>query len=177
MPINLNNVSVIYSRKTPFEQTGLNDISLTIENSKSFVALIGHTGSGKSTLVQCLNGLLLPSLGEVHVDDFNVYPEKKKNKTIRDLRKHVGLVFQFPEYQLFEENVLKDVAFGPKNFGAKQEEAEEIAKKSLLAVRLNSSYFERSPFELSGGEKGVSLLRELSPCNLKFLFLMNRQRD
>lgn len=153
MPIELRDVFHLYARKTPFEHMGLENINLKLTGEYRFIALIGHTGSGKSTLVQHLNGLLLPTSGEIQIDDFKVTPKKKKNKHIKSLRKHVGLVFQFPEYQLFEETVLKDVAFGPKNFGVKEEEALKKAKKALNDVGIGEEYFNRSPFELSGGER------------------------
>ncbi len=152
MSIRFENVFHIYGKKTPFEQMGLNDINLDLKDY-DYVALVGHTGSGKSTLVQHMTGLLLPDRGVVHINDFQIVPNKRKNKHIKDIRKELGLVFQFPEYQLFEDTVLKDVAFGPKNFGVDAKEAIERAKKAILAVGLDESYFERSPFELSGGEK------------------------
>ena len=130
----------------------LKDINLSFE-SGSITALIGETGSGKSTLVQNLNALLIPTQGEVHVDEFTVTSNKRKNKKIKQLRKKLSLVFQFPEYQLFEETVLKDVAFGVKNFGASQAEANEKAKEALKKVGIKEEYYNRSPFELSGGEK------------------------
>ena len=152
MSIKFENVFHIYAKKTPFETLGLNDINLTIDGY-SFVALVGHTGSGKSTLIQHMNGLLLPDKGRILVNDYEILPQKKKNKKIKQIRQEIGVVFQFPEYQLFEDTVLKDVAFGPRNFGVDQKEAQERAKKAILAVGLNETYFERSPFELSGGEK------------------------
>lgn len=152
MSIRFENVFHIYGKKTPFEQMGLNDINLDLKDY-DYVALVGHTGSGKSTLVQHMTGLLLPDRGVVHINDFQIVPKKRKNKHIKDIRKELGLVFQFPEYQLFEDTVLKDVSFGPKNFGVDAKEALERAKKAILAVGLDESYFERSPFELSGGEK------------------------
>ena len=152
MGIEVKNVFYTYSPKTSNVTLALNDVSLTIENN-SFVAFVGETGSGKSTLVQTLNALLVPTQGEVVVDDFVITSKARKNKRIKELRKHIGVVFQFPEYQLFEETVEKDVAFGVKNFGASNEEALEKAHKALLSVGLDSTYFERSPFDLSGGEK------------------------
>ncbi len=152
MSIQVKNLFYVYSKKTPNEFEALKDVSLEIKEH-SFTALVGETGSGKSTFVQHLNGLMWPQKGIVTVDDFVLDSSKKKSKKIKDLRKHVGLVFQFPEYQLFEETVEKDVAFGPKNFGVKDKEALEIAHKALLSVGIKEEYFTRSPFELSGGER------------------------
>ena len=152
MAIEVKNVFYTYLPKTPNETIALKDVSLRIED-KSFVAFLGETGSGKSTLMQNLNALLTPTQGEIVVDNFVIGSKKNKNKKIKELRKHVGLVFQFPEYQLFEETVEADVAFGCKNFGAKNEEALEKAHKALLSVGIDKSYFKRSPLELSGGEK------------------------
>ena len=152
MGIKVSNVFYTYSPKSPTATLALNDVSLSIEEH-SFVAFVGETGSGKSTLMQNLNALLVPSQGQIEVDDFVITPKAKKNKRIKQLRKHVGLVFQFPEYQLFEETVEKDVAFGVKNFGADEKIALEKAHQALLAVGLDESYFLRSPFDLSGGEK------------------------
>lgn len=152
MAIQIKDLHYIYLPKTPNAQVALNGVSLEIPNN-SFAAFIGRTGSGKSTLVQQLNALLIPSSGEVIVDEFKVTSKKRKNKNIKKLRKHLSLVFQFPEYQLFEETVEKDVAFGLKNFGYKEKEAIEQAHKALLSVGLNESFFKKSPFELSGGER------------------------
>ena len=152
MPIKVNHVSHSYYKKTPNEVLALNDVSLDIEDG-SFVALVGETGSGKSTLVQHLNALIIPDSGSIEVDDFVVTPIKRKNKKLHDLRKHIGLIFQFPEYQLFEETVLRDVAFGPKNFGYKDEEAKQKAREALALVNIDEAYYERTPFELSGGER------------------------
>ena len=152
MPIKVNNVSHSYYKKTPNEVLALNNVSLNIEDG-SFVALVGETGSGKSTLVQHLNALLLPDSGTIEVNEYVVTPNKRKNKKLHDLRKHIGLIFQFPEYQLFEESIIKDVAFGPRNFGASEEEARQKAKEALSLVKIDESYYERTPFELSGGER------------------------
>ena len=152
MSIKVNHVFHSYYKKTPNEVLALNDVSLNIEEG-SFVALVGETGSGKSTLVQHLNALILPDSGSIEVDEFTIGPKKRKNKKLHDLRKHIGLIFQFPEYQLFEETVIKDVAFGSKNFGFKDEEAKQKAKDALALVNINESYYERTPFELSGGER------------------------
>ncbi len=170
MPLNLKNLSYTYAIKTPQEKKALDDVTLSFEDH-CFTALIGKTGSGKSTLIQHLNALLLPTSGIVELDDHIIdmslvyrkngkinqramkKKHKKKIKDIKEIRRKVGLVFQFPEYQLFEETVIKDVSYGPKNFGMKEEEAKEMAMESLSLVGLDESFYERSPFELSGGEK------------------------
>lgn len=150
MGIALENVSFIYQEGTPLASTALSDVSLTIEDG-SYTALIGHTGSGKSTILQLLNGLLVPSKGSVRVFD-TLITSTSKNKDIRQIRKQVGLVFQFAENQIFEETVLKDVAFGPQNFGVSEEDAEQLAREKLALVGIDESLFDRSPFELSGGQ-------------------------
>ena len=150
MGIILDNVSYTYQEGTPFASVALSDVSLTIEDG-SYTAIIGHTGSGKSTILQLLNGLLVPTKGSVRVFDTLITPTSI-NKQIRQIRKQVGLVFQFAENQIFEETVLKDVAFGPQNFGVSAEEAEAIAREKLDLVGIDESLFERSPFELSGGQ-------------------------
>ena len=150
MGIALENVSFTYQKGTPLASTALSDVSLTIEDG-SYTALIGHTGSGKSTILQLLNGLLVPSQGSVRVFD-TLITSTSKNKDIRQIRKQVGLVFQFAENQIFEETVLKDVAFGPQNFGVSEEDAEKIAREKLALVGIDESLFNRSPFELSGGQ-------------------------
>ena len=170
MSIRFEHVFHIYSPKTPIEQIGLNDINVDFSNY-DFVVLVGQTGSGKSTLVQHITGLLLPSKGTVYVGDYQITPHKKKNKHIKDIRKEIGLVFQFPEYQLFEDTVLKDVAFGPKNFGIDEKEALDRARKAILAVGLDENYFERSPFELSGGEKRRVAIAGIIAINPSVLIL------
>ena len=150
MGIILENVSYTYQEGTPFASAALSDVSLSIEDG-SYTAIIGHTGSGKSTILQLLNGLLVPTEGSVRVFDTLITPTSV-NKQIRQIRKQVGLVFQFAENQIFEETVLKDVAFGPQNFGVSVEEAEAIAREKLALVGIDESLFERSPFELSGGQ-------------------------
>lgn len=152
MSIVFSHLNYIYSPKTPMEYGALKDINLEIEDG-SFTMIVGHTGSGKSTLVQQLNALLVPTSGNVNVNGIIVDSNVKKLKNIKELRKGVGLVFQFPEYQLFEETVLKDVSFGPKNFGVKNDEAISLAKDALSLVGIDESLFDRSPFELSGGQK------------------------
>ena len=150
MGIALENVSFTYQEGTPLASAALLDVSLTIEDG-SYTALIGHTGSGKSTILQLLNGLLVPSQGSVRVFD-TLITSTSKNKDIRQIRKQVGLVFQFAENQIFEETVLKDVAFGPQNFGVSEEDAEQIAREKLALVGIDESLLNRSPFELSGGQ-------------------------
>lgn len=150
MGISLKNVYYTYQEGSPFEGQALSDISLKIKD-RSYTAIVGHTGSGKSTLLQLLNGLLCPTQGEIQFDDF-VLDRETDQKKMKHLRKKVGLVFQFPESQLFAETVLADVAFGPQNFGVSRERAEEIAKDKLAVVGLNDAIYNKSPFELSGGQ-------------------------
>lgn len=150
MGISLKNVYYTYQEGSPFEGQALSDISLEIKDG-SYTAFVGHTGSGKSTLLQLLNGLLCPTQGEIQFDDF-VLDRESDQKKMKHLRKKVGLVFQFPESQLFAETVLADVAFGPQNFGVSRERAEEIAKDKLAVVGLNDAIYNKSPFELSGGQ-------------------------
>lgn len=150
MIIKLENVNHVYSPNTPFEKKALDDVSLCI-NDGDFVGLIGHTGSGKSTLVQHLNGLLKPTSGKIIVDGRDI---TSKDTDLKEIRQKVGLVFQYPEHQLFEETIYKDIAFGPKNLGLKEEEVEERVKKAMGLVGLDYERFkDRSPFELSGGQK------------------------
>lgn len=150
MGIALENVNFTYQEGTPLASAALSDVSLTIEDG-SYTALIGHTGSGKSTILQLLNGLFVPSQGSVRVFD-TLITSTSKNKDIRQIRKQVGLVFQFAENQIFEETVLKDVAFGPQNFGVSEEDAVKTAREKLALVGIDESLFDRSPFELSGGQ-------------------------
>lgn len=151
MSITFKDVEYIYSPDTPFAYHALKGVNLDIR-SGSMTALIGHTGSGKSTLIQHINALLLPTSGEVHIEDVMISATDKP-QTLKSLRKKAGLVFQFPEYQLFEETILKDIIFGPKNFGVNEDEAIKIAKTTLKLVGLDESYLEKSPFDLSGGQK------------------------
>ena len=152
MSIEVKNLFYTYLKKTPQAKTALNGVNVSIAEH-SFTAILGETGCGKSTLIQNFNALLVPDSGEVVVDEFLVNHKIKKQKKIKQLRKHLGIVFQFPEYQLFEQTVEKDVAFGLINFGCKQDEAIEKAHEAILAVGLDESFFKRSPFSLSGGEK------------------------
>ncbi len=150
MDIRFEKVNFTYQPHSPFEQKVLFDIDLDIK-AGSYTALVGHTGSGKSTLLQHLNALLKPTSGQVNIGDRVITPQTD-NKNLKPIRKKVGIVFQFPEAQLFEETVAKDIAFGPKNFGVSEEEALELAKEKLTLVGLDESYLERSPFDLSGGQ-------------------------
>ena len=150
MGISLENVSYIYQAGTPFEGRALFELTTTIKDG-SYTAFIGHTGSGKSTIMQLLNGLYIPTSGQVQVDD-TIITSQSKNKDIKPIRKKVGLVFQFPESQLFAETVLEDVAFGPQNFGVSKEEAEQRALESLRLVGLSDELRDQNPFDLSGGQ-------------------------
>ena len=152
MGIKVEHVFFTYGKKASNSTLALDDVSFTI-NDNDFVTIVGETGSGKSTLAQMFNALLIPDKGDVVVDEYLVNYKNRKSKKLRGLRKHVGLVFQFPEYQLFEESVEKDVAFGVKNFGIKGEEALAKAHEALKLVGLDESYYKRAPFELSGGER------------------------
>jgi len=188
MKINFKNVSHTYNFKSEFSQRGIDNVSISLETGNIY-AIIGPTGSGKSTFVQHLNGLLLPTSGEIEIidekvmtpldrkgrpikskqkiqkigsanPDYQYVPErivisntKRRNKSLHSLRKKIGVVFQFPEQQLFESTVVKDVAFGPRNYGIKGKDGIELAKAALENVNLDPSYYERSPFDLSGGEQ------------------------
>ena len=151
MPIAFEKVNYIYSPKTPFQYEALKSIDLAIEINK-ITAIIGPTGSGKSTLVQHLNALLVPTSGTVYILDREL-SSNQKNKDLKSLRQRVGLVFQFPEYQLFEETILKDVMFGPLNFKMTEEEARQKSMTALTMVGLDQSYYDRSPLDISGGQK------------------------
>ncbi|MBU3104835.1 energy-coupling factor transporter ATPase [Clostridium gasigenes] len=150
MSIKIENLKYIYMPKSPFEKVALDNVNLEINNGE-FIALIGHTGSGKSTLIQHMNGLLKPSSGRIIIDDVDITGGEVK---LSDIRKKVGLVFQYPEYQLFEESIEKDIEFGPRNLGLEQEEITKRVKKSMEMVGLDYEiYKDKSPFDLSGGEK------------------------
>ncbi|MFF5996283.1 energy-coupling factor ABC transporter ATP-binding protein [Lysinibacillus sp. KU-BSD001] len=150
MDIKLQQVGYAYSKGTPFEKYALYDVDLAI-TSGTYQALIGHTGSGKSTILQHFNGLLKPSTGAVHIGD-RVIEAGKKAKELKPIRQKVGIVFQFPEHQLFEETVLKDIMFGPMNFGVSEQEAERRARELIQLVGLPKMVLEKSPFDLSGGQ-------------------------
>ena len=149
MSIKVKNVNYTYSEGTAYEMHALKNINLEIPDGQ-FVGLIGHTGSGKSTLTQHLNGLTKATSGKIYFNGKDIYGE---NFSMKELRSKVGLVFQYPEHQLFETDVITDVCFGPKNQGFSEEEAKEKAKKALSLVGLGESYYSQSPFELSGGQK------------------------
>ena len=149
MELRVENLCYDYNKGTSFEKRALNNINLSIKENE-FIGLIGHTGSGKSTLIQTFNGLLAPTEGKVTWNGKDIY-EKGFNR--REFRSHVGIVFQYPEYQLFETTVLKDVCFGPKNLGISEEESKRIAEEALRLVGLDEKYWQHSPFELSGGQK------------------------
>ncbi|MDD3220816.1 MAG: energy-coupling factor transporter ATPase [Clostridia bacterium] len=149
MGIQLDHVNYIYSPDNAFRKQALKDINLNIQDGE-FIGLIGHTGSGKSTLIQHLNGLLKATSGVIYYNNENIYDENYK---MISLRSHVGLVFQYPEHQLFEMTVLKDVCYGPKNLGLSDEEAVSRAKQALEMVGMSEKDYEKSPFELSGGQK------------------------
>ena len=150
MGTNFKNVSFVYGEKTPFEKLALDNIDLTIKKGE-FVGIIGHTGSGKSTLIQHFNGILKPTSGDVFIGDMNT---KDKELAKSGLRYKIGLVFQYPEYQLFEETIEKDIAFGPKNMGLSEEEVTERVKEAMEIVGLDyEAKKDKSPFEISGGQK------------------------
>lgn len=150
MDITIKDLTHYYQANTPFERLALKDINLTV-SSGTFLSIIGHTGSGKSTLIQHLNGLLKPTSGYIAIGDI-VIDSNKKKRNLKELRRRVGLVFQYPEHQLFEETIEKDICFGPLNFGATLDEAKIRARKAIKMVGIPESYLTRSPFELSGGQ-------------------------
>jgi energy-coupling factor transport system ATP-binding protein len=150
MELSTKQLAHIYSKGTPKERRAVYDVSIDVPPG-SFYAIIGHTGSGKSTLIQHLNGLLKPTSGFVAIGDTTIRPDEK-GKRLKEVRKHVGMVFQYPEHQLFEETIEKDICFGPRNFGVSEVEAKRRANESLVTVGLGEEYLQRSPFELSGGQ-------------------------
>lgn len=163
----LRGVSYIYSENTPFRKVAVNDIDITFEE-KIITGIIGHTGSGKSTVSQLLNGLLKPTSGTVSVEGKNIWEEPKK---IRQVRFTVGLVFQYPEYQLFEETVYKDIAFGPKNMGLDESEIDRRVRTAAELVGLTPDFFEKSPFDLSGGQKRRVAIAGVMAMSPKILIL------
>lgn len=168
MSIKIESLTHIYMPGGPFEKVALKDINLTI-NDNDFIALIGHTGSGKSTLIQHLNGLLSPTKGKIYIDDIDI---TEKNVKLVDIRKKVGLVFQYSEYQLFEETIEKDIEFGPKNLGLSDEEIHQRVVKAMEMVGLDyEEYKDKSPFDLSGGQKRRVAIAGVIAMNPKTLIL------
>ena len=165
--IKLENVSYTYMKGGPFEKKALDNVSLEVRPGE-FIGVIGHTGSGKSTMIQMLNGLLKPSEGRVFIDGTDI---NDKGVNLRDIRFKVGLVMQYPEYQLFEETVLKDISFGPANMGLPREEVEERARFAANMVGLNDSLLEKSPFDLSGGQKRRAAIAGVLAMEPKILIL------
>lgn len=169
MSITFKEVEHNYSENTPFAYHALKGVNLKITD-QSFTAIIGQTGSGKSTLIQHINALLLPTSGSINIDEYLITATDKPSK-LKPLRKKAGLVFQFPEYQLFEETIEKDIIFGPMNFGVSEEEAKKIAHNVLKTVGLDESYLNKSPFDLSGGQKRRVAIAGILAMNPDILIL------
>ena len=168
MSIKVENLTYIYNEGLPFEQKALDDVSFEIEDG-DFVGLIGHTGSGKSTLIQHLNGIMKPHSGKIYINDFDI---TQKDQNLTEIRKRVGIVFQYPEYQLFEETVAKDIAFGPSNLGLSEEEIDERVRKAMKDVGLDYEEFGgKSPFDLSGGQKRRVAIAGVIAMNPEVLIL------
>lgn len=165
--LELKNLSYVYGTGTPFEKTAVNNLSLSIEKGE-FIGIMGHTGSGKSTLVQMLNGLMKPTSGQVFLDGENIWANPKD---IRKIRFKVGMVFQYPEYQLFEETVAKDIAFGPTNMGKSGAELEKAVNDAARFTGLKDELLEKSPFDLSGGEKRRAAIAGVIAMNPEVLVL------
>ena len=165
--LELKNLSYVYGTGTPFEKTAVNNLSLSIEKGE-FIGIMGHTGSGKSTLVQMLNGLMKPTSGQVLLDGEDIWANPKD---IRKIRFKVGMVFQYPEYQLFEENVAKDIAFGPTNMGKSGAELEKAVNDAARFTGIKDELLEKSPFDLSGGEKRRAAIAGVIAMNPEVLVL------
>lgn len=165
--LELKNLSYVYGTGTPFEKTAVNNVSLSIEKGE-FIGIMGHTGSGKSTLVQMLNGLMKPTSGQVLLDGEDIWAN---SKDIRKIRFKVGMVFQYPEYQLFEETVAKDIAFGPTNMGKSGAELEKAVNDAARFTGLKDELLEKSPFDLSGGEKRRAAIAGVIAMNPEVLVL------
>ena len=171
MPIVVKDLSFAYGKGTPFEKKALDGVSLTIEDGE-FLGIMGHTGSGKSTFIQHLNGLIKVQSGEIDVNGIKLTSAKRPKPDLKALRAAVGMVFQYPEYQLFDDTVIKDVAFGPKNMGFKKEEAEEMARQALRLVGLDPDEVgQKAPFELSGGQKRRAAIAGVIVMKPKILVL------
>ena len=169
MEINFRNVNFTYDSKSKLET--LKNINLSISKDGEFISILGHTGSGKSTLVQLMNALIIPTSGNLTILNQEIKTKKNKNKNLKEIRKQIGLVFQFPEYQLFEETVLKDVMFGPINFGNSKEAAKQIAIKTLKELNVDETLYEKSPFNLSGGQKRKVAIAGILASNPDVLIL------
>lgn len=167
MSIEISHLTHLYNQGTAMERKALDDVNITI-NDGEFVAFIGHTGSGKSTLIQHLNALIKPTSGKILLDGEDINADKTKLKAIRQ---KVGLVFQYPEHQLFEMTVFKDVCYGPKNMGLSEEEVKNAAEKALSLVGLDQSFYDKSPFELSGGQKRRVAIAGILAMNPRVLVL------
>ena len=171
--IELIDIEYYHGKDTPYEIHALKNINISIPEGQ-ITGIIGHTGSGKSTLVQLFNGILKPHSGKVMIDSEDIW---QKPKQIKRFRYKVGLVMQYPEYQLFEDTVYKDIAYGPKNMGLSDEEIDDRVKEAAAFAGLDAELLERSPFDLSGGQKEEQQLRVLLLCVLMCLFLTNLLRD
>ena len=167
MSILINELNYVYSSGTAYEIHALKDVNLKIEDGE-FIGIIGHTGSGKSTLIQHLNGLLKPTSGKIYIDGEEMWADKAK---LREIRFKVGLVFQYPEYQLFEETVYRDIAFGPKNMGLSEEEVDKRVRQAAAFVNVTEEMMNKSPFELSGGQKRRVAIAGVLAMNPKVLIL------
>lgn len=170
MPLELKNASYIYQPNTPNESVALREVSITI-NDGEFIGIIGHTGSGKSTLVQLLCGLLTPTSGQVLIDYIDINAKGTPKEERKKNRLKVGMVFQYPEHQLFEETVIADIAFGPKNLGYAEKEARKLAKQAMKTVGLSEDLAQSSPFDLSGGQKRRVAIAGVLAMNPKYLIL------
>ena len=165
--IKTDNLTYVYSVGTPFEKTAIDNINLEIEEGE-LVGIIGHTGSGKSTLIQHFNGLLKPTSGKIFIDGKDIWESKA---SIRQARFTVGLVFQYPEHQIFEETVYKDIAFGPKNMGLSSDEIDQRVRETAFAVGISEDLLQKSPFELSGGQKRRVAIAGVMAMEPKILIL------
>lgn len=167
MSIKINHLTHIYNEGTTFEKVALDDVNIEIQTGE-FIGLIGHTGSGKSTLIQHLNGIISPTSGEILLDGENIHKDKMK---LKEVRRRIGLAFQYPEYQLFEMTVYKDVSFGPKNLGWSEEKIHESVVAALDIVGISPELYEKSPFELSGGQKRRVAIAGVLAMNPEVLIL------
>ncbi|ADH61589.1 ABC transporter related protein [Thermoanaerobacter mathranii subsp. mathranii str. A3] len=167
MPIKVENLSFVYNEGTPYATVALNNVTFEIQDEE-FVGIIGHTGSGKSTLIQHLNGLLKPTSGKIYINGVDITDKKV---SLKDVRKEVGLVFQYPEYQLFEETIFKDIAFGPANLGLSEEEIEKRVYEAMDIVGISRELADKSPFEVSGGQKRRIAIAGILAMKPKILIL------